>query len=431
MKLALNLTVGVYVVALSPCVSLAEDAYNFSPEEITFLEGFLINKLPPPPVDHSNRYADEASAVELGHLLFFDTHLSKNGKISCAHCHKPEQQFTDGRPVGFGSEALRRNTPSVVGTTYSPWFYWDGRKDSLWSQALEPLESATEHGLGRVDVVRKVMNRHGRIYQKVFGHRPNFKNKQRFPPGASPLGNERAQRAWHSMRTSDRELVNKVFSHIGKAIMAYERKLLPTSSRFDRFVEAVRRSPNKARTIFNEDEVIGLRLFMGRANCSSCHNGPLFTNFEFHNIGAPEVNKEAVDLGRADGVKKLRIDEFNCLSPYSDAQPEHCEELAFLKVEGMELLGAFKTPSLRNVTRTAPYMQSGQFENLVDVLNHYNRPVPPYFDPKQHTARPHFDIMPLGLTDDEKNQIIAFLGTLASESSSKWMTAPSGIKEER
>jgi len=207
-----------------------------------------------------------------------------------------------------------------------------------------------------------------------------------------------------------------VFAQTGKALAAYQRRLALRPARFDQFVQALARGDGVAvKALMSADEVAGLRLFVGAARCVSCHNGPLFTNHEFHNIGAPEADRSRIDLGRAEGVRQLQASAFSCLSRHSDARPERdCGEMRFLKTQGPELVGAFKTPSLRNVAATAPYMQGGQLATLADVLAHYNRPQPPFYDPAQHPSRPHFDILPLQLTPDQLGQLAAFLGTLTS-----------------
>src|SRR5262249_54875834 len=150
--------------------------------------------------------------------------------------------------------------------------------------------------------------------------------------------------------------IDRVFTNVGKVIMAYERRLTLTPSRFDDFAAALAmgRAPEQLRALLNEDEVQGMRLFMGRASCVNCHSGPLFTNYEFHNVAAPEPDETAVDLGRWAGIDLLLKDEFTCLSPWSDAKPEQCGEMRYLKRGGAELISAYKTPSLRNVAETAP-----------------------------------------------------------------------------
>ena len=112
------------------------------------------------------------------------------------------------------------------------------------------------------------------------------------------------------------------------------------------------------------DEIAGLRLFIGKAHCINCHNGPLFTNFEFHNTAVPNTPGFPLDHGRRDGVALLKASEFNCLGTYSDAAPEECGETRFLKVGGATFDGSFRTPTLRNVAETAPYMHAGPVWDL-------------------------------------------------------------------
>jgi cytochrome c peroxidase len=155
------------------------------------------------------------------------------------------------------------------------------------------------------------------------------------------------------------------------------------------------------------EEVEGLRLFIGPANCTRCHNGPLFTDSSFHNTGVPAVENLPEDTGRAQGAQDVLADEFNCLSAYSDAEPNECDELTFMVAEGEELERAFKAPSLRNVTTRAPFMHAGQFTTLQTVLNHYNTaPASP---------SGHNELEPLNLSETQLNAIIAFLYTLNSE----------------
>ena len=323
-------------------------------------------------------------AARLGQMFFFDTGFSKNKKVACATCHQPKYYFTDGLPRGFGMAQTKRNTLSLLSAAYSPWQYWDGRKDSLWAQALEPLVDKKEQGFSHKQVYKRVRKQYRKDYEAIFG------DIGKATPNA----------------------VTRVFVNVGKALMAYQRQLKLQATRFDIFVEAL--TKKEGVLDYSQTEFNGLKLFMGKAACVSCHNGPLFTNFEFHNIGAPEPNKQKVDLGRYTGVEKLRTDEFNCLSIWSDAKKQQCEELDFLKTQTPELVGAFKTPSLRNVAATAPYMQGGQLPTLEAVIDHYNKPLPPYYDPKQHPNRPHFDVLPLTLSDVEKNELVAFLRTLTS-----------------
>lgn len=401
-----------------PALSASEtDAYAFTAADIVFLKTFSLSSLPPPPLAPSNSYANNIRAAKLGKSLFFDLGLSKGEKFFCASCHQPQQYFTDGLARARAHGTARRSTPTLLGAAWSPWQYWDGRKDSLWSQALGPIEHPGEMALDRTSFAKILLQRYGDEYRGLFGNTPDLSAPQK---QASPLGDAAAIENWESLSDRSRRQINRVFVNAGKALMAYQRQLRLPRARFDRFVDSLARTQGEkdARTelasILSQAEVEGMRLFMGKANCASCHNGPLFTNFEFHNIGAPEPDPERVDLGRYSGVQTLAADEFTCLSEWSDAGPTQCEEMRFLKRAGAELVGAFKTPTLRNVAATAPYMQAGQLDDLAAVLNHYNVPKPPLYDREQHPNRPHFDILPLKLDDTEMASIAAFLATLTS-----------------
>jgi cytochrome c peroxidase len=208
------------------------------------------------------------------------------------------------------------------------------------------------------------------------------------------------------MTQADRDAVTQVYVDMGKAIAAYERLIMPAPSRFDQYVEALLNNDKKAmRAALTDDEVAGLRLFIGRAECIKCHNSPLFTNNDFHNTGVPTAQGLALDNGRASGVLKVINDEFNCLSQWSDAGENDCAELRFVTSKGEQLEAAFKPPSLRNVAETAPYMHAGQYPTLEEVLAHYNHPP---ISPVGHN-----ELNPLGLTQHEMEQIIAFLKSLS------------------
>lgn len=406
MKRLLLVLAGWCAVSFVSSSAAAEENYDFTPSDIQFLSRFSLQALPPLPPSEDNTVADDPRAAALGQRLFFDTRLSANGQVACASCHQPQKYFTDGLPRSRALGETRRNAPTILGAAHSPWLFWDGRKDSLWSQALGPLQDPAEHGLDAAGVARVMLRHYRGDYQRVFGDSRDLDRLVKVLDG-------------RSRRLSDgqRAALKRVLSRVGKAIMAYERRLQLRPARFDRFVAQLRSdSDNRGAlaSLMTADEVEGMRLFMGRANCASCHNGPLFTNYEFHNIGAPEPDPQRVDLGRYAGVAALQKDPFTCLSAWSDAAGEDCLEMRFLKKRGPELVGAFKTPTLRNVARTAPYMQAGQLATLEQVLAHYNNPTPPYYDREQHPSRPHFDILPLGLSEAQLGQMIAFLHTLTS-----------------
>ncbi len=374
------------------------------------------------PPDPSNAVADNPAAARLGQALFFDPRLSSTGGIACATCHRPGRKFTDGLDKGHALSPSKRNTPSIVGTAYSPWLYWDGRRDSQWAQALSPLEDPAEHGGNRMAFAHLIAGDtyYRDQYTTLFGELPDLADGSRFPPAASPLGTKQLADAWAAMQSSDRHAVNRVFANIGKAIAAYERRLLHGESRFDRYVAAVAASDTRGQSaIFSTDEAHGLRLFLGEARCTECHNGPLLTNNEFHNNGVLAYPGDLPDEGRSVGLRQVREDPFNCLGEFNDEEAPYCGELRFAR-EGVELIGSFRTASLRNLVGTAPYMHKGQLKTLAEVIDHYNRA------PLAMIGHNESEF-PLSLNRRERKQLEAFLLTLDSPVAvdDSWLSAPS------
>ncbi len=391
---------GVTIVATT---SVASFGNRWSEQQRQQIASLLLDRLPAPPADASNRYADSPQAARLGEALFNDRRLSSNGKVACATCHIAGKQFQDGTPLGQGVGQTNRRTMPISGTAYAPFLFWDGRKDSQWSQALGPLESAVEHGSDRTALARQVVGIYGAQYKQVFGSLPELAN---LPDHAAPEGTIEAKAAWSAMREGDRDTVNRVFSNIGKAMAAFERTIMPRETRFDLYAREIA-SGQSPDGILDKNEIEGLAIFIGKGNCVNCHNGPLLTDNHFHNTGVPAVKGLPEDTGRALGAKQVRQDVFNCLGPYSDARPEECGELNFMRGEGEDLLRAYKPPSLRNVTQRPPYMHAGQFASIDAVLSHYNRA------PDAKTG--HSELRPLGLEGREIAALKAFLGALTEE----------------
>jgi cytochrome c peroxidase len=349
---------------------------RWSEEERALVSSLSLGELGPAPADPTNRVADDPGAAELGRRLFFDTRLSANGEVSCATCHVPEKGFQDGLPLAKGVGVTNRRAMPIAGMSHSPFLFWDGRKDSLWAQALGPLESPVEHGGSREQYAQVMVANYRADYEAIFGAMPAL---------------------------STRDAATAVFVNMGKAIAAYERTIEFEPSRFDRYAEALRETGRASQDVLTADEAAGLRLFIGKASCVNCHNGPLFTNNEFHNTGVPARAGLPADNGRYAGADAVLRDEFNCRSRWSDASAS-CPELEFLVSGDHVLERAFKVPSLRNVAERAPYMHAGQFSTLTEVVDHYNRaPAAP---------KGHSELKPLRLDAHERRQIEAFLRSL-------------------
>jgi cytochrome c peroxidase len=385
-------------------------AYAFWPrstwneDEILTLRTLWIDSLPPLAPDPSNRYGDDRAAAALGERIFFDTRFSSNGQVACATCHLPELDFQDGKRLSEGVGVTDRRAMPLAGVAYSPWLFWDGRKDSLWAQALEPLENPVEHGGDRTQYIHLIEQHYKAEYEAIFGPLPDLAD---LPINAGPVEDAAARAAWDAMSVEDQETVTRIFVNMGKAIAAYERRIMPAPARFDAYVQALLDADEETmKATLTPDEVAGLRLFIGKAECLQCHNGPLFTDNHFHNTGIPAAPDLPEDRGRITGALKVLADEFNCLGPYSDAAPNDCVELRFMREPGFDLERQYKPPSLRNVAERAPYMHAGQFASLAEVLDHYNRaPLAP---------AGHNELEALGLSPTEISQIIAFLHTLSA-----------------
>lgn len=373
--------------------------------ERTMLRSLSLASLDALPADASNRYADDSAAAQLGRRWFFETKFSGNGQVSCASCHLPDKGFQDSRPLGKGVGTAGRRTMPIAGTAYSAWQFWDGRSDSQWSQALGPLESAVEHGGDRVRYAHVIAAEYRTGYESVFGALPDLRE---LPGQAGPVADTARRQAWSRIPATRQREISALYANMGKAIAAFERRIRFTPTRFDRYVDAeLAHRPLAPGDSLSADEQAGLRLFIGRANCSNCHNGPLLTDNHFHNTGVPGVPGAALpDSGRAVGVRQALSGEFNCVSRYSDAKPDDCDELRFAVTDGAELVRAFKTPSLRNAATRAPYMHAGQFRTLPEVLAHYNRA------PMSQAGTS--ELKRLGLRVTELRQIEAFLATLVS-----------------
>ncbi len=392
----------------------------WSAAETETLQSLWIGSLTALAPDPSNAVADDYRAAWLGQQFFFDERLSTDGTVSCATCHQPERRFTDGLQKGQAIGMSKRNTPSIVGVAYSPWFFWDGRSDSLWSQALVPLEDTNEHGGSRMQYVHLVVSdaSYKLAYEELFGRLPDLSDPDRYPENATPLANGQWNTAWQSMTEADRQLTNEIYSNIGKSVAAYERLLMPGQSRFDDYVESVMSGDDTAQhQLFSDDEIKGLRLFIGEANCTQCHNGPLLTNHEFHNTGVVSFPGEVPDKGRVQGVRLAKLDPFNCLGGYGHPDSNSCAELRYART-GAELIGTMKTPSLRNLEGTDPYMHKGQLASIAEVLDNYNR--------APLAMIGHNEAEPLNLSGRELRQLASFLETLAAPIAipAEWLVAP-------
>jgi cytochrome c peroxidase len=312
--------------------------------------------------------------VALGEKLFFDGRLSADGSVACASCHDPEHAFTDGRPtsVGIRGRAGQRNAPTILNALYNKTQFWDGRVNTLEEQAALPIVSPIEMGQPTVDAaIAKIaaISEYQDAFKAVFGHAPNAPDLLR-------------------------------------AIAAYERTQLSFDSPFDHFMAG-------ETNAIGDDAKRGWEIFNGRGRCNLCHalsatepNLTSFTDDDFHNIGIGILRHNVVELARR--AKEL-INSGDAEAIDRAALQTDMSALGrFLITKKEEDTAAFKTPNLRNVLVTGPYFHDGSQETLWDVVDHYNKGdglKNPYLDE---------DIQPLALTEDEIDDVVAFLASLTS-----------------
>ena len=289
-------------------------------------------KLPPLPVPTNN--SQTRDKVKLGEALFFDPNLSRCGEVACATCHLPAQGFGDGKAVSTGCQGAtgRRDCGAVYQTAYLSHQFWDGRVQSLEQQALNPV----------VDPVEMA-----NTWDTVLSY---------LQTGVHPA----TGKSFPEAKTFYATAFGKVFdgdistTTVTKAIAAYERTVNSLHSPYDRWVQG----DDKALSTAQKK---GLLLFFGRGQCSQCHNPPLFTDSEFYNLGVPNAGYEQA----AQFPENPRI----CKGIAPDVDPGRAEVPA-LHASCADV-AAFKTPTLRNVALSVPYMHNGALATLEAVMAHY------------------------------------------------------------
>ena len=388
LALASAVALGAALAAARPPADAAS-LHPFTDEEVSRI--LSMGPWPSPPArDPSNRVSGSASAAELGRLLFFDAGLSATGTLSCASCHDPRRGFSDGLARAQGIARHDRNAQGLLDVARQRWFGWDGGADSLWAASIRPLLAPGEMGSSAARVAARIAgeSRLRAAYGLAFGVDPGEAAR----PGAE----------------------DAVLADAAKAIAAFLETLASPRTAFDEFRDALAHQDAAAIARYPADAQRGLKIFVGRGNCWVCHFGPGFSNGEFHDVGMPFlVEPGRVDPGRYAGIQRVRGDRFNLLGAFNDqpAQPDSLGQAASLKTATVNLQhrnwGEWRTPSLRGLGATAPYMHDGRLATLRDVVRHYS---------ELNEDRLHADgealLKPLRLADAEIDDLLAFLRSL-------------------
>ncbi|WP_270727825.1 cytochrome-c peroxidase [Shimia sp. Alg240-R146] len=337
----------------------------------------------PPEVvlDPSNRVSGDTTAISLGEVLFSDLMLSRDRTISCASCHDPEQNFTDGLPRAEGRKTLDRNTQALWNLAVQRWYGWSGDSDSLWAQNLTPLLNPDELGHDENSLrAALVASVHRPAYEALFGE-------------------------------MDAEPAVETTVNVSKVLAAYIETLRSGKTSFDQFRDALASGDMKKAAQYPLSAQRGLQIFVGRGNCAFCHSGPAFTNGEFHHAAVPFfLERGGVDPGRAEGIDRLMESPFTLAGEFSD-DGSKAGAWAVRNVRFQHgNFGAFRVPTLRRAARTAPYMHDGSLRDLASVIQHYNQ-----IDMERLHSDGEAILRPLGLSDQDAEDLEDFLRTLSDD----------------
>jgi len=416
-----------------------EAKYGIDAQTWAVLADLSPPELPAPPSDPTNGVADDRAAADFGHRLFFEPRFAgrlldgdndgseralgsvgDTGKVACAGCHIPETGFSDTRSLmqqislaaGWGI----RKSPSLLDVSHSKLLMWDGRRDGFFNQVFGVFESPVEGNTSRLFVAYQTFELHRDEYESIFGPMPDFSDRSRFPElTAEQTGCERldsdskcvgVQRGapgdgaeYDGLAEADKNAVTEVVANLGKALGAYQRLLSCGQSRFDEWVAG-------NADALDEAEQRGALLFVGKAGCADCHNGPFFSDEQFHNVGLKPETVATVFLDDGDegayrGLAAALDDELNSEGDFSDGSDGRLPDAV-----GEDLLGAFRTPRLRCSSERPAFMHTGHVRTLEDVIAFFNRGGDDFGYPGTN------ELTPLELTPEERDDLAAFLRSL-------------------
>jgi len=325
----------------------------------------------PPEIPEDN--PPTRAKVDLGQKLYFDARLSTDGTIACASCHDPRNGFADGRGKatsgGVGGALGTRNAPTVLNAAFLSSQFWDGRAATLEEQAVQPLMNPIEHGFrDEASVLARLREL------------PDYG-----PPFEAAFGSSEI-----------------TLARVGQAVASFERTLISLRAPIDRFLAGDRKA-------LSSSAQRGWELYNAKARCNTCHGHigafPLFTDDDFHNIG---VGVQSIDFEAVARKAQSQVAAGESLDALALSGAQSSELGRFLVTREPRHMGAFKTPQLRNVALTAPYMHDGSEATLRDVIEYYDRG-------GNKNAYLDGGMRPLGLTDQEKKDLVELMKAFTSD----------------
>ncbi len=315
--------------------TVAAGTHGFTPAELQ--QVLSLGPWPPPVLrDPSNRVSGQPLAITLGRQLFRDPRMSPVGYIACVTCHQPDRAFTDHKARAHGLADLPRNTPTLTNLAQQRWFGWGGGSDSLWMASIAPILDPREFDGSAASVVQ------------LFEREPDLADCYRDVFGTAPRA------------SPQRTVVN-----VGKALAAYVETLVTARTPFDDYRDALQRGDLGAAAAYPAAAQRGLKLFVGAGGCVACHAGPNFSDGGFHR-GAVSNS----DAGRWQDVQRLKASALNLAGPHNDEPNGKRAAETRRMVAQSSLRDHFRTPSLRNVSTSGPYLHDGAAGQLHDAVQH-------------------------------------------------------------
>ena len=397
--------------------------------------------LPAPRPDVSNKFADEPAAAHLGQELFFDTSFAgplvdadndgspstlgkvgQTGRVACAGCHLPASGYVDtrslGKAISLGAGWGVRKAPSLLDVAQDPLLTWDGRRDAFYNQVFAPLESPVEINSSRLYVAETLARSYRAEYEAIFGAMPAFDDPTQFPPLSAALTGCQPKNGvpsltctgtFHGMpgdgaefdglSAENQEAFNRAVVNFGKALGAYERLLACGPSRFDQWMHG-------DDGALNDSEQRGAALFVGKADCVSCHSGPYMSDQKYHNVGVAPAKvgfspPDVGDKGAIAGIAAAIADPLNTRGIYSDG-----DDGRLPKATSPDMAGSFETPKLRCVSQRPSFLHTAQLHTLIQVVQFFNN------GGEGAGMIGTNELKPLGLSTDEMQDLAAFLAAL-------------------
>jgi len=432
----------IFAAALLPLLSLSGCNDLCGDKECLFTEtewdvAHTLSPLPDPTPDPTNQYVQSEAAAALGKKLLHETRYSTalkvgstlgavgdTGKVACISCHlAPTFHDTRSNPsnLSVGVSWTVRNAPSLVNQVYYDWHNWIGSRRTLWEQAAFSPETGTNTAGDRCTYAHMLWDHYRDEYNAVFTDYPLTERLSAtttdpvpIPAKCKPSANpSTSPGAWEMMSGADKDIIVRIMANQGKAVAAFESRLISRNAPFDAYMAGNRQAISLSAKR-------GLQHFLGKAACVNCHRGPFFTDQSFHALGVAQSGPNVLptDQGRMEGINDILKSPVKANGPYSD--DPSVTWIDGLTQDDASTRGKFRTPSLRNVALTPPYMHDGSLATLRDVVSFYNRGGESGGFLGDKDPR----MVPLGLTEGEIDEVVAFLETLTGDPISDELAAP-------